>query len=142
MKNCTVGEASARSGVSAKMIRHYEQMGLLPTANRTEAGYRLYSEDDVHRLRFVRHARDMGFSLKHIEDLLSLWQNKTRTSAQVKALAQAHLQTLNQKIAELQAMQQTLSELINSCHGNDRPDCPILTGLEQGTVTTTPHGRE
>lgn len=142
MKNCTVGEASARSGVSAKMIRHYEQMGLLPTANRTEAGYRLYSEDDVHRLRFVRHARDMGFSLKHIEDLLSLWQNKTRTSAQVKALAQAHLQTLNQKIAELQAMQQTLSELINCCHGNDRPDCPILTGLEQGTVTTTPHGRE
>lgn len=125
----TIGEAAMESGITAKMIRHYEQVGLLPEANRTEAGYRLYNQKDLHVLRFIRHARDLGFSLPHIQELLALWQNKNRPSREVKKLAQAHLQALNAKIAELNAMKSELERLVHCCKGDARPDCPILDGL-------------
>ncbi|WP_370261195.1 Cu(I)-responsive transcriptional regulator [Limnobacter sp.] len=125
----TIGEAAMESGITAKMIRHYEQVGLLPEAHRTEAGYRLYNQKDLHVLRFIRHARDLGFSLSHIQELLALWQNKNRPSREVKKLAQAHLQALNAKIAELNAMKSELERLVHCCKGDARPDCPILDGL-------------
>ncbi len=131
-----IGQASLRSGVSAKMIRHYEDVGLLPAARRTEAGYRQYSEADVQTLRFIRHSRDLGFSLAEIGQLVSLWQDQQRPSRQVKALAQAHLDELDRKLEELQAMKAALQHLVQSCHGNDRPDCPILEGLS-GVSTGT-----
>lgn len=124
-----IGQAAQASGVSAKMIRHYEQTGMLPRANRTAAGYRLYSEQDIHTLRFVRHARDLGFSIKQISELLSLWQNRRRTSSSVKRLAQAHMAELDQKIRELTAMKAALATLVEHCHGDQRPECPILDDL-------------
>jgi len=124
-----IGEAAQASGVSAKMIRHYEEIGLVPKAGRTGAGYRVYREADVHRLRFVRRARDMGFSMKEIEALLGLWNDRRRASSEVKRLATKHIADLDQKIAELQAMRRSLAELSRHCHGDHRPDCPILEDL-------------
>jgi Cu(I)-responsive transcriptional regulator len=125
-----IGEASGLTGVSAKMIRHYEGIGLIPAANRTFANYRLYNDADIHRLRFIKRARTLGFSMKQIEALLGLWNDPGRASAQVKKLAKAHADELAQKVRELQAMQRTLENLAKHCHGDDRPDCPILDDLE------------
>lgn len=124
-----IGEASAATGVSAKMIRHYESVGLIPQASRTFAGYRLYADADLHRLRFIRRARNLGFSMKQIETLLALWGNRERASSEVKALALAHAEELGAKILEMQAMQRTLVDLSRHCRGNQRPDCPILDDL-------------
>ena len=127
-----IGEAAERSGVSAKMIRHYESIGLIPEAARTSAGYRLYSDADVHRLRFVKRARSLGFAMKQVELLLQLWSDKSRASAEVKKLAQEHADELGERIAAMQAMQRTLADLARRCHGDGRPDCPILDDLEGG----------
>ncbi|GGZ57185.1 HTH-type transcriptional regulator HmrR [Lysobacter xinjiangensis] len=124
-----IGEASALAGVSAKMIRHYESIGLIPEAARTFAGYRLYSDADVHRLQFIKRARTLGFSIKQIEALLSLWDDRSRASADVKRLAKVHAAELAQRIEEMQAMQRTLETLARRCHGDNRPDCPILDDL-------------
>lgn len=125
-----IGQAAGATGVSAKMIRHYESIGLLPPAGRTEAGYRQYTERDVHMLRFIRHSRDLGFSLEQIRELLDLWQNRRRSSRQVKVLAEARIAELDAKLAELQQMRATLAHLVHGCHGDDRPDCPIIETLE------------
>ena len=125
-----ISEAAAASGVSAKMIRHYEAVGLVHQARRTSANYRTYSESDVHVLRFVRAARDLGFSMRQIGELLDLWRDRRRTSRKVKALVTAHVRDLERRIAELQAMKSTLEELAHHCHGDARPDCPILERLE------------
>ncbi len=124
-----IGEAAEASGVSAKMIRHYEEIGLVPKAGRTVAGYRIYRDADVHVLRFIRRSRDLGFTMKEIAGLLGLWQNRRRASADVKRLASAHMADLDARIAELQAMRRTLEHLVHCCHGDDRPDCPILDDL-------------
>ncbi|BDU16388.1 Cu(I)-responsive transcriptional regulator [Lysobacter auxotrophicus] len=124
-----IGEAARQSGVSAKMIRHYESIGLIPPPNRTFAGYRLYNDADLHRLGFIRRARGLGFSIRQIEALLGLWDDRSRASAEVKRLAQSHVDELAEKIAEMQAMQRTLQDLARRCHGDDRPDCPILEDL-------------
>jgi MerR family transcriptional regulator, copper efflux regulator len=124
-----IGEAAEASGVSAKMIRHYEEAGLVPRAGRTVAGYRIYREADVHRLRFVRRARDLGFTMKEIGGLLGLWRDKRRASADVKRLATKHMADLDARIAELQGMRRTLETLVHCCHGDSRPDCPILDDL-------------
>lgn len=126
-----IGEASKASGVSAKMIRYYEEIGLLPPAHRTSSGYRVYSDADVHRLQFVRRARDLGFAVAEISDLLSLWGDSSRQSADVKRLAQAHIAELQQRISGLRQMADTLETLIECCAGDERPDCPILANLEQ-----------
>lgn len=128
-----IGEAARRSGVTAKMIRHYESLGLLKTARRTDAGYRLYDEPDIHTLRFIRRARDLGFSIKEIEQLVGLWQNRRRASADVRRIAQGHITALDAKIQELQGMRRTLQQLVHNCHGDARPDCPILDDLAEGT---------
>ena len=128
-----IGEASALAGVSAKMIRHYESIGLIPEAARTFAGYRLYSDADVHRLQFIKRARTLGFSIKQIEALLSLWDDRSRASADVKRLAKAHAAELAQRIEEMRAMQRTLETLARRCHGDNRPDCPILDDLAKST---------
>lgn len=124
-----IGEAAKSSGVSAKMIRHYEELGLLPQARRTESGYRQYDANEVHTLRFIRHSRDVGFSLSEIAELVGLWQNRRRSSRKVKELAEFHLKELERKAAELLAMKAALERLVHGCHGDDRPDCPILEGL-------------
>jgi len=129
MNSVNIGQASKASGVSAKMIRHYEEVGLIPAANRSESGYRQYSEAEVHSLRFIRHARDLGFSIAQIGELVGLWQNRRRSSSRVKALALAHVAELERKVASLQAMKDTLEHLAHCCHGDDRPDCPILDRL-------------
>ncbi|CAA0088853.1 HTH-type transcriptional regulator HmrR [Zhongshania aliphaticivorans] len=128
-----IGEAAKASGISVKMIRHYESLGLIKAAVRTEAGYRQFSENDIHSLCFIKSARSLGFSLAQIEQLLSLWGDRDRASADVKALALTHIEELNAKIHELTAMRDLLSELASSCHGDNRADCPILTGLENNT---------
>ena len=124
-----IGEAAALTGVTTKMIRHYESIDLIPPASRTYANYRLYQDADLHRLRFIKRSRSLGFSIKQIEALLDLWNNPQRASAQVKKLARAHADALGQKIRELQAMQRTLLALATHCHGDARPDCPILDDL-------------
>ena len=124
-----IGRASKASGVSVKMIRHYEAIGLLPKVARTFANYRVYREADVHTLRFIRRARALGFSMNDIQELLGLWQNKSRSSASVKKSAGKHVDVLNRKIAELKAMVDTLQHLTKHCHGDHRPDCPILDDL-------------
>ena len=124
-----IGEAAELTGVTAKMIRHYESIGLIPPANRTFANYRLYHDADLHRLRFIKRARSLGFSMKQIEELLDLWNNPKRASAQVKALARGHADALGEKIRELEAMQRTLLTLAKNCHGDARPECPILDDL-------------
>ena len=125
-----IGDAANRSGVSAKMIRYYERIGLIPTASRTASGYREYEPRDVHMLRFIARARDLGFSVAEITERLDLWRDKDRRSADVKALAQARVRDLRHKIAHLQDMADTLEELANACAGNERPNCPILQRLE------------
>ena len=129
MQPMNIGEAAKASGVSAKMIRHYEEVGLMPPARRTEAGYRLYGDSEVHTLRFIRQSRDLGFSIAQIGELVGLWQNRRRPSRMVKALAEAHVQELERKVQELMAMKATLEHLVHCCHGDERPDCPILESL-------------
>lgn len=138
--NMNIGEAAKSSGVSAKMIRHYENVGLFPEALRTESGYRQYTAADVHTLRFIRQSRDLGFSIEQIRELLALWQDRKRPSRQVRALAQAHLVEIDEKLKELQAMKATLEHLVNCCHGDERPDCPIIDTLahEGGVPTASP----
>lgn len=124
-----IGEAAKASGVTAKMVRHYESIGLLPPARRTEAGYRLYGDADVRMLQFIHRGRALGFSLDQIADLLALWRDKHRASADVRRLALEHIAALDRKIAELEAMKRTLATLASSCHGDARSDCPILDDL-------------
>jgi Cu(I)-responsive transcriptional regulator len=124
-----IGDAARASGVTAKMVRHYEAIGLLPPARRTEAGYRLYGTDDVRMLQFIHRGRALGFSLDQIAGLLALWRDKHRASADVRRLALAHIDELDRKIAELEAMKRTLATLATSCHGDARSDCPILDDL-------------
>ena len=124
-----IGEAAAASGVSAKMIRHYERIGLIRESGHTPAGYRQYRPRDVHLLRFVRRARDLGFSLEQIQQLLSLWEDPERASADVKRLADAHIAELDARIAALSEMRATLVTLARTCRGDHRPDCPILASL-------------
>jgi MerR family transcriptional regulator, copper efflux regulator len=126
-----IGEAAQRSGVSAKMVRHYESLGLLPPVVRTEAGYRQYGDNEVHTLRFIRRARDLGFGMAEIGELLKLWQNRRRASGDVKRIALAHMADLDRRIAEMEAMKRTLSRLASCCHGDQRPDCPILDELAE-----------
>jgi len=137
-----IGEAAKASGVSAKMIRHYESVGLFPEAARSDSGYRRYSGKEVSTLRFIRHSRDLGFSIEQIRELLALWQNRKRPSRQVKALAQAHIEELDEKLKELLAMKATLEHLVHCCHGDDRPDCPIIATLadEDPAIDTGLHG--
>jgi Cu(I)-responsive transcriptional regulator len=125
----TIGRAAELTGVSAKMIRHYESLGLIPRAYRTEGDYRVYSEADLHSLRFVRRARNLGFSIDEIKGLLGLWRNQRRASAEVKRLALKHIADLDRKIQELNAMRATLADLARHCHGDARPECPILEDL-------------
>ena len=124
-----IGEAAQASGVSAKMIRHYEAIGLLPPARRTASGYRVYGEQDIRVLQFIHRGRALGFSLEDIAGLLALWQDKQRASADVRRLAEQHIGELNRKIAELESMKRTLEALAHSCHGDQRSDCPILDDL-------------
>jgi len=121
-----IGEAAKLSGVSPKMVRHYESLNLLPAVSRTDAGYRQSGEREVHTLRFIRRARDLGFSVAEIGELLKLWQNQRRSSANVKKIAQQHIEQLEAKMAEMAAMRKTLQHLVHCCSGDDRPDCPIL----------------
>jgi Cu(I)-responsive transcriptional regulator len=131
-----IGEAARRAGVSARMVRHYEAQGLLPPMHRTDSGYRQYAAADGHALRFIRRSRDLGFSMDEIATLLGLWQDKSRASSQVKDIAQRHIEALAERIAAMQAMQRTLQTLVHCCHGDDRPDCPILDDLaaQDGTA--------
>ena len=124
-----IGQAASASQVSAKMIRHYESIGLIASAKRTDAGYRVYSGQDVRVLQFIHRARALGFSLEQIRGLLALWQDKGRASADVRSMAQAHIEELNRKIAEMEAMRRTLEQLASSCHGDARSECPILDDL-------------
>ena len=124
-----IGEAARQSGISAKMIRYYESVGLITPAERTDLGYRIYTERDVHILRFIRRSRDLGFSVKEISQLLTLWHDRNRASADVKVLALSHIAELKSKIARLETMVQTLQHLAYHCHGDQRPDCPILENL-------------
>lgn len=124
-----IGEASKKSGVSAKLIRHYESIGLIPKASRALSGYRTYSDREVNILKFVKRSRSLGFSMEEIKKLVSLWRNKKRTSQEVKKLATKHIDELEQKITELQSMVETLKHLAMNCHGDERPDCPILDEL-------------
>lgn len=126
-----IGEAARASGVNAKLIRHYEATGIIPKASRTSSGYRVYSESDVHILSFVKRARGLGFAMKEIKKLVGLWRNKSRASADVRALALAHVGGLETKISELESMVKTLRTLARKCHGDDRPDCPILDELSR-----------
>ena len=135
MQFMNIGEASKASGVSAKMIRHYESVGLFPEAHRTDSGYRQYSDKEVSTLRFIRQSRDLGFSIEQIRELLGLWQNRRRPSRQVKALAEAHLKELDEKLQELQTMKATLEHLVHCCSGDDRPDCPIIDSLSDVPAT-------
>ncbi|MEG0405797.1 MAG: Cu(I)-responsive transcriptional regulator [Acinetobacter sp.] len=126
-----IGKVSQASGVTAKMIRYYEQIGLIPAAGRSNAGYRSYSDNDVERLKFIKRSRELGFSVAEITDLLDLWNNRNRQSADVKQLAQAHIHKLEERIQDLQQMAQTLQTLVDCCAGDHRPDCPILEGLKE-----------
>ncbi|KFE48203.1 Cu(I)-responsive transcriptional regulator [Pseudomonas syringae] len=127
-----IGQAAKNSGLSAKMIRYYESTGLLKPAHRSDSGYRLYASEDLHTLAFIKRSRDLGFSLEEVGKLLTLWQDRQRASADVKALARQHIVELNQKIDELASLRDTLQELVEHCHGDDRPDCPILKDLASG----------
>ena len=127
-----IGQAARHSGLSAKMIRYYESIGLLKPAHRSDSGYRLYSDDDLHTLDFIKRSRDLGFSLEEVGKLLALWQDRQRASSDVKALARQHIDELNQKIVELTSLRDTLQELVDTCQGDHRPDCPILKGLASG----------
>ncbi len=125
-----IGQLAKSSGVNAKLIRHYESIGLIPKASRSDSGYRVYSENDIQFLRFIKRARGLGFSMKEIKKLIGLWRNKSRASREVKSLALAHVQDLEGKILEMQEMASNLRLLARNCHGDGRPDCPIIKGLE------------
>lgn len=124
-----IGKAAELSRVSAKMVRHYESLGLLRALARTDGGYRQYSQADVRTLQFIKRGRDLGFSMAEIAELVSLWQDRKRASASVKRIAQKHVDELSQRIEAMQAMQRSLTRLLQSCHGDGRPDCPILDDL-------------
>lgn len=136
----TIGEAAGRAGVTPKMVRHYESLGLLPKVHRTESGYRLYRDPEVHTLRFIKRARDLGFSIPEIGELVKLWQDRRRPSSGVRKVAAAHLAELDRKIKEMESMRKTLAHLVHSCHGDDRPDCPILEDLGR-SVRPAPEGK-
>ncbi|MGV8987744.1 MAG: Cu(I)-responsive transcriptional regulator [Cypionkella sp.] len=127
-----IGEAAEATGISAKMIRYYEETGLIRPAKRSGSGYRVYLDPDVQTLRFIRRSRDLGFSVKQIEGLLQLWRDRSRASADVKRIATDHIAELQEKMRALQEMVSTLEHLSHNCHGDDRPDCPILTSLGEG----------
>lgn len=129
-----IGEAAARSGVTPKMVRHYESLGLLPSVGRTESGYRQYTDAEVHTLRFIKRSRDLGFSMAEIAELLKLWQNRRRSSADVRRIASRHVQDLDRRIAEMAGMRRTLQHLVHCCQGDQRPDCPILDELGSGAA--------
>jgi MerR family transcriptional regulator, copper efflux regulator len=127
-----IGQAAKKTGLSAKMIRYYESIGLFSPSGRSANGYRHFGEEDLHRLAFIKRSRDLGFSLEEVGRLLTLWQDRQRASADVKALAGVHVDELNHKIAELVSLRDTLQQLIDHCHGDHRPDCPILQDLASG----------
>lgn len=129
-----IGQAAIASGVSAKMIRRYEEAGLIPKASRSLSDYRVYNDRNVNMLRFIKHARDLGFSGKQISGLLGLWTDQGRSSGEVKLLAIEHIDLLDQKIKELNAMKSELTRLVSCCHGDERPDCPILDNLAQNKL--------
>lgn len=135
-----IGEASGKAGVTPKMVRHYESLGLLPKVHRTESGYRLYGDAEVHTLRFIKRSRDLGFSIPEISELVKLWQDRRRPSSSVKKVATAHLADLDRKIAEMESMRKTLAHLVHCCQGDDRPDCPILEDL--GRASPAPAARK
>ena len=124
-----IGEASKASGVSTKMIRYYESIGLIKSPLRAESGYRVYSENEIHALRFISQARDLGFSVDQMNSLLALWRDRSRASADVKNIALEHIRVLDEKAQALKAMSETLRHLANNCHGDGRPDCPIIVGF-------------
>ncbi|HDS1061208.1 Cu(I)-responsive transcriptional regulator [Pseudomonas putida] len=134
-----IGQAARRSGLSTKMIRYYESIGLLKPATRSDSGYRLYQAQDLHNLAFIKRSRDLGFSLEEVGKLLTLWQDRQRASADVKALAMHHIDELNRRIEELVSLRDTLSELVSHCQGDDRPDCPILKDLANGAAGSCCH---
>ncbi|GLO51666.1 HTH-type transcriptional regulator HmrR [compost metagenome] len=129
-----IGQAARRSGLSTKMIRYYESIGLLKPATRSDSGYRLYQAEDLHSLAFIKRSRDLGFSLEEVGKLLTLWQDRQRASADVKALATQHIAELNRRIEELVSLRDTLGELVSHCQGDERPDCPILKDLANGAA--------
>jgi Cu(I)-responsive transcriptional regulator len=136
-----IGQASRASGVSTKMIRYYDEIGLVRPSARTESNYREYDEREINELRFIKRARSLGFSMEEITQLLSLWRDRGRPSREVKAIAEAHVADLDARIAEMQAMADTLRHLAHCCAGDDRPDCPILEDLTQGREPTDPKPR-
>ncbi|TDR52073.1 MerR family copper efflux transcriptional regulator [Halomonas ventosae] len=129
-----IGEAARASGISGKMIRYYESIGLIAPVGRTDAGYRVFSDKDIHTLRFIFRARSLGFSVEQMSNLLALWHDRHRASSDVKAFALTHIEELNSKINKLQAMRETLEHLVKHCHGDERPDCPILGDLAAESV--------
>lgn len=134
-----IGQAARRSGLSTKMIRYYESIGLLKPATRSDSSYRLYQAQDLHSLAFIKRSRDLGFSLEEVGKLLTLWQDRQRASADVKALAIQHIDELNRRIEELVSLRDTLGELVSHCQGDDRPDCPILKDLANGATGNCCH---
>ena len=124
-----IGEVATRSGVPAKTIRYYESIGLIRPAERSAAGYRVYGDKELQTLRFIQRARNLGFSVKQVSELLALWHDRARASGDVKAVARRHLEEIDRRMAELQSMRDTLEHLVGRCHGDDRPDCPILADL-------------
>ena len=136
-----IGEAASASGISAKMIRYYESVDLISAASRTETGYRVYTLDDVHTLRFIRRARDLGFSVEQIRELLALWRDRSRASSDVKRIALRHVESLEAKARSLHEMARTLQHLANTCHGDDRPHCPIIETLAEHVNEVAPIGR-
>ena len=126
-----IGEISKASGVSSKMIRYYEQIGLIAPARRAESSYRVYTDSDIHTLRFIRGARDLGFSVDQMKTLLALWKDRSRASSDVKALALSHIAELERKAAAIKTMTKTLKHLANNCHGDGRPECPIIDGISE-----------
>lgn len=134
-----IGQAASVTGVSAKMIRYYEEIGLIRPPHRTDSNYRVYGADEVHVLRFIRRARTLGFSIEETSALLALWQDKTRASGEVRDIATGHITALETKIAELQSMVGTLKHLVHCCHGDHRPDCPILDDLAGTSALTKEH---
>lgn len=136
-----IGQASKASGVSTKMIRYYESIGLITQPMRTVSGYRVYSDKDVHALRFISRARDLGFSVDQMADLLALWRDRSRASADVKAIALQHIEALDEKARALQAMSHTLRHLADHCNGDDRPECPIIEEFAEAAATPSANGR-
>ena len=127
-----IGTVAKRTGVPARTIRYYESIGVMPPASRSENGYRAYTSRDMETLRFIQRARNLGFSIKDVADLLALWRDTSRASADVKSVAMRHIEQVERRIAELESIRRTLMDLTHRCHGDDRPDCPILDDLAAG----------